>query len=141
MGGRKRHISVDCLGMLLGVLVTSANVQDRDACMPLLEQLRQLHRKITLVWADGGYAGRLDDFAREHLALALTIVKRPDDSTGFTVLPRRWCVERTLAWLIHCRRLVRDYERLPVTSEAMVMWSMTVLMGRRLARRQPPSPG
>ncbi|MFH8737901.1 transposase [Streptomyces sp. NPDC017964] len=74
-------------------------------------------------------------------SLALTIVKRPDDSAGFTVLPRRWCVERTLAWLIRRRHLVRDYERLPVTSEAMVMWSMTMLMGRRLARRRPPSSG
>ncbi|MFG2525137.1 transposase [Streptomyces sp. NPDC048527] len=127
--------------MLLVVLVTSASVQDRDAGLPLLEQLRRLHRKITLVWADGGYSGRLVDFAREHLALAPTIVKRPDDSTGFTVLPRRWCVERALAWLIHRRRLVRDYECLPVTSEAMVMWSMTMPMGRRLARRPPPSPG
>lgn len=66
-----------------------------------------------VVWADGGYAGRLVDFASESLALTLTIVKRPNDSSGFTVLPRRWCVERTLAWLIHRRRLVRDYERLP----------------------------
>ncbi|WP_442816904.1 transposase [Streptomyces sp. NBC_01445] len=74
-------------------------------------------------------------------SLALTIVKRPDDSAGFTVLPRRWCVERTLAWLIRRRGLVRDYERLPVTSEVMVMWSMTVLVGRRLARLRPPSPG
>ncbi|MEB8337055.1 IS5 family transposase [Streptomyces endophyticus] len=140
VGGRKRHISVDSLGMLL-VLVTGANVQDRDAGLPLLEQLRRLHHKITLIWADGGYGGRLVDFAREHLAMALTVVKRPDDSTGFTVLPRRWCVERTLARLMHRRRLVRDYERLPTTSEAMVMWSMTVLMGRRLARRRPHSPG
>jgi hypothetical protein len=71
-GGRKRHISVDCLGMLL---VTSKSVQGRDAGIPLLEQLRQLHSKITLVWADGGCSGWLVDFACEHLALALIIVK------------------------------------------------------------------
>ncbi|GGV74278.1 DDE transposase [Streptomyces longisporoflavus] len=138
VGGRKRHITVDSTGMLLVVLVTGADVQDRDAGLPLLEQLRRHHHKITLVWADGAYAGRLVDSARDHLALTLTVVRRPAASTGFTVLPRRWCVERTLAWLMHRRRLVRDYERLPATSEAMMLWSMTMLMGRRLARRRPP---
>ncbi|MFJ4321406.1 IS5 family transposase [Streptomyces lavendulae] len=135
VGGRKRHLAVDTAGRLLVVHVTPASVQDRDAAVPVLNRLRELHRKITLAWADGGYAGRLVDWARDVLGLAFTIVKRSDDQKGFVVLPRRWVVERTLAWLMHRRRLVRDYERLPATHEAMVMWSMTMVMGRRLARR------
>ncbi|MEU2835441.1 IS5 family transposase [Streptomyces lavendulae] len=138
VGGRKRHLAVDCAGLLLVVEVTAASVQDRDAAVPVLNRLRELHRKITLVWADGGYAGRLVEWAKDTLRLALAIVKRTDDQAGFVVLPRRWVVERTLAWLMHRRRLVRDYERLPATHEAMVMWSMTMVMGRRLTR-QPGS--
>lgn len=137
VGGRKRHLAVDCTGLLLAVSVTPASVQDRDAAVPVLNRLRQLHRKIAVVWADGGYAGRLVDWAKDALHLAVTIVRRSDGQKGFVVLPRRWVVERTLAWLMHRRRLVRDYERLPATHEAMVMWSMTMIMGRRLARRRP----
>ncbi|MEU0844060.1 IS5 family transposase [Streptomyces sp. NPDC005962] len=141
--GRKRHLVVDTLGLLLAVTVTAASVQDRDAARPVLERLRQRHRRIRLVWADGGYAGQLLGWARDHLRLTLTIVKRSDDTAGFVVLPRRWVVERSLAWLMRSRRLVRDYERLPATHEAMVMWSMTMLIGRRLARhhRAPRSDG
>ncbi|MFE9637190.1 IS5 family transposase [Streptomyces sp. NPDC006463] len=80
---------------------------------PLLARLRSLHRDITLVWADGGYTGGLIDWCREKLALTLEIVKRTDDMEGFVVLPRRWVVERTLSWLIHSRRLARDYETCP----------------------------
>ncbi|MDT0461390.1 transposase, partial [Streptomyces sp. DSM 41527] len=78
------------------------------------------HRTIQLVWADGGYAGRLVDWARNKLRLTLEIVKRSDDMRGFVVLPRRWCVERTLSWLMRSRRLARDYETRPATSEAVV---------------------
>ncbi|BDD69440.1 hypothetical protein GCM10023177_14680 [Streptomyces violaceoruber] len=76
----------------------------------------------------------LIDWAREKLALAVEVVKRTDDPKGFVVLPRRWVVERTLGWLMHSRRLCRDYETLPATSEAMTQWSMITRMGRRLAR-------
>ena len=96
VGGRKRHIVVDCLGLLLAVVVTAASVQDRDAAQPLLDRLRTRYRKIALVWADGGYAGRLVAWAAEKLQLTLQIVKRSDDTSGFVVLPRRWVVERTL---------------------------------------------
>ncbi|MCX4984743.1 IS5 family transposase [Streptomyces sp. NBC_00572] len=137
VGGRKRHIAVDCGGLLLAVRVTAASVQDRDAATPVLERLRELHRKIAVVWADSGYVGRLVGWAKDALHLALTIVRRSDDQKGFVILPRRWVVERTLAWLMHRRRLVRDYERLPATHETMVMWSMTMIMGRRLARGRP----
>ncbi|MFD4144634.1 IS5 family transposase [Streptomyces sp. NPDC058572] len=134
--GRKRHIVVDCLGLLLAVMVTTASVQDRHAAVPLLRSLRDRYRKITLVWADGGYAGALVTWAKQKLQLTVQVVKRSDDVKGFVVLPRRWMVERTLSWLFRSRRLVRDYETLPVVHEQMVLWSMTMLMSRRLARRR-----
>jgi transposase len=134
INGRKRHIVTDRLGLLLVVAVTAANTGDREAAVGLLTRLRALHRDICLVWADGGYTGSLIDWARQRLALALQIVKRTDDMEGFVVLPRRWVVERTLSWLMHSRRLCRDYETLTATSEAMIQWSMITRMGRRLAR-------
>ena len=88
----------------------------------------------TLLWADGGYTGSLVDWCRHKLALTLEIVKRTDDMEGFVVLPRRWVAERTFAWLMHSRRLARDYETLPASSEAMIRWSMVTRMSRRLAR-------
>ena len=124
----------DTLGLLLVVAVTAANIGDRDAAAGLLRRLRRLHRDITLVWADGGYTGDLVDWCRNKLALTLQIVKRTDDMKGFVVLPRRWVAERTFVWLMNSRRMVRDYETLPATSEAMIRWSMVTRMGRRLAR-------
>ncbi|MFI1292459.1 IS5 family transposase [Streptomyces sp. NPDC020792] len=100
VGGRKRHLVVDCLGLVLAVAVTAANVQDRGAAVPLLARLREMYFSIRLVWADGGYAGRLADWAAEKCLLTLEIVKRSDDMAGFVVLPRRWVVERTLSWLM-----------------------------------------
>lgn len=142
INGRKRHVIVDTLGLLLMVLVTPADVTDRDAACGILPPLRARYRRIRLVWADGGYTGRLVDWAHEKLQLTLEIVKRSDDMSGFVVLPRRWVVERTLSWLMRSRRLARDYETLPASSEAVALWSMTMLMGRRLARHQTPrSPG
>ncbi|MEU9175244.1 IS5 family transposase [Streptomyces sp. NPDC048420] len=138
VGGRKRHLVVDCLGLVLAVAVTAASV-DRDAAVPLLERLRKTYFSVRLVWADGGYAGRLVDWAAGKLQLTLDIVKRTDDTTGFVVLPRRWVVERTLSWLMRSRRLARDYERLPAMHEAMVLWSMTMLMSGRLAGRRRPA--
>ncbi|MFE1807214.1 transposase [Streptomyces sp. NPDC059533] len=134
--GRKRHIVVGCLGLLLAVMVTTANVTDRDAAMPLLERVRARHRRIVLVWADGSYAGRLVSWAKQRLGLALEIVKRSDDASGFVGLPRRRVVERTLSWLMRSRRPVRDYETLSAVHEQMVPWSMTMLMSRRPARRR-----
>lgn len=124
----------DYLGLLLVVAVTAANVGDREAAVPLLQRLRNLHRDICLVWADGGYSGQLVDWCRQKLAFALEVVKRTDDMEGFVVLPRRWVVERTLSWLMHSRRLCRDYETLTATSEAMILFSMITRMSRRLAR-------
>ncbi|MEU0648253.1 transposase [Streptomyces umbrinus] len=130
------HVVVDCLGLVLAVLVTAASVQDRDAAVGLLKRLRRQYLSIRLVWADGGYSGSLVDFAREKLQLTLDIVRRTDDTTVFVVLPRRWVVERTLSWLMRSRHLVRDYETLPAMHEAMVLWSMTMLMTGRLAGRR-----
>ncbi|MFD5123646.1 IS5 family transposase [Streptomyces sp. NPDC058385] len=150
INGRKRHVITDCLGLLLVVAVTAASVGDREAATGLLARLRMLHREIILVWADGSYTGGLVGWCRDRLALAFEIVKRTDDMEGFVVLPRRWVVERTLSWLMHSRRLARDYETLPATSEAMIRWSMITRMRRRLARpraagrrcllEQPPAP-
>jgi transposase len=134
INGRKRHIAVDTLGLLLCVLVTAASVQDRDGARPLLEQLAATCRRIRLVWADGGYAGKLLDWARTGLQIMLQIVKRSDTATGFVVLPRRWVVERTLAWIAGHRRCVRDYERLPTHHEAMVRWTMIRITSRRLTK-------
>ncbi|MET8030512.1 transposase [Streptomyces avermitilis] len=109
-------------------------LNDVRATVPLLQRLRNLHRDICLVWADGGYSGQLVDWCRQKLAFALEVVKRTDDMEGFVVLPRRWVVERTLSWLMHSRRLCRDYETLTATSEAMILFSMITRMSRRLAR-------
>lgn len=134
INGVKRHVVVDTLGLLLVVMVTAARVQDRDGAAPLLAVLRERFSTIRLVWADGGYAGRLVIWAAKVIGLTVTIVKRTDDTTGFAVLPRRWVVERTLAWLTRNRRLVRDYERRADTHEAMTTIAMIALMSRRLAR-------
>jgi transposase len=140
VNGRKRHLAVDTLGLLLVVMVTAASVQDRDAGRALLWRLRASFRGVRLCWADGGYAGRLVAWAAAVLRLGVQIVrKRPGQST-FEVLPRRWVVERTLAWIAKHRRTVRDYERLPDHHAAMVTWAMVAVMIRRLARshRAPP---
>jgi transposase len=134
INGRKRHIAVDTLGLLLCVLVTAASVQDRDGARPLLDLLAGYCQRVRLVWADGGYAGKLVDWARHTCGIVLQIVKRSDDMTGFVVLPRRWVVERTLAWITRHRRCVRDYERLPAHHEAMVRWSMIRITSRRLTK-------
>jgi transposase len=143
INGRKRHVVVDSLGLLLTVIVTAASVQDRDGAFRLLALLRERFSTISLVWADGGYAGRLVNWARQALALTVTIIKRSDDTTGFAVLPRRWVVERTFGWLLRYRRLVRDYERRPEHHEAMVLWATVAIMTRKLARTTsgtPPHP-
>ena len=132
VNGRKRHIAVDTGGLLLEVLAIPASVQDRDAARPLLWNLRRARRRIRLAWADGGYAGQLVPWASAAVRLTVEIVKRPDDLHTFKVLPRRWVVERTLAWITSYRRCARDYERLPASHEATVLWAMIILMGRRL---------
>jgi putative transposase len=130
--GRKRHIVVDTLGLLLAVVVHAANIQDRDGAKLVLAKLVGRFPRLKLIWADGGYAGQLVEWARTFGGWLLEIVKRPLDSHQFQVLPRRWVVERTLAWLGRCRRLSKDYEELPQTSEAWAQVAMIHLMLRRL---------
>jgi len=134
VNGRKRHLAVDSAGLLLAVVVTVAGIQDRDGACRLLAALRAKFSTITLIWADGGYAGRLVIWAKAVLAFTVTIVKRTDDLAGFRVIPRRWVVERTLAWISKHRRCVRDYETLPEHHEAMIQIAMIMTMSRRLAR-------
>jgi transposase len=138
INGRKRHVVVDTLGLLLGVMVTAADTGDRIAAQVLLGQVADVHHRLELVWADGGYTGSLVEHCLAAFALVLAIVKRSDDMRGFVVLPKRWIVERLFAHLMRSRRLVRDFERRTASAEAMVYWSMTLLMTRRLAR---PGPG
>ena len=140
VNGRKRHIAVDVLGLLLTVLVTAAGVRDRDGAKPLLWNLRRAFPSVKLTWADGGYAGKLVGWAKTAFKLTLQIVKRPEDLLTFKILPRRWVVERTLAWITRHRRTVRGYERLPAHHETMIYWAMIAVMARRLARQPRPGP-
>jgi len=135
--GRKRHIIVDTLGLLMCVLVHSADIQDRDGAKLLLAKIKDRFPRLQLIWADGGYAGQLVEFVKTQFKWVLEIVKRSDDVAGFQVLPRRWVVERTLAWLSRNRRLSKDYERLPQTSEAFCYLAMSHLMLKRLAPKAP----
>lgn len=132
--GRKRHIAVDTLGLLLAIVVTAAGIQDRDGAYRLLAALRARFTTISHIWADGGYAGRLLSWAAKILSLTVEMVKRTDKTTGFLVLPRRWVVERTFGWIVKHRRCVRDYQTLPEHHEAIVHIAMIMTMSRRLAR-------
>jgi putative transposase len=134
INGRKRHIATDTTGLLLVVLVTAANVQDRDAGRLLLWALHTCFPRVGKVWADGGYAGQLVGLAATAYRISVEIVRKLAGQAGFTVLPRRWVVERTLAWITRSRRTVRDYERRPEHHAAIVQWSMIIIMTRRLAR-------
>lgn len=134
VGGRKRHIAVDTMGLLLAIVITAASTQDRDAAHQLLARLRERFSTISLAWADGGYTGRLLTWASKVTHLTVNIVKRSDNARGFVVLPRRWVVERTFAWISKHRRCVRDYETLPAHHEAMVHIAMISVMSRRLTR-------
>ncbi len=136
INGRKRHLLTDTLGFLLAVLVTPASTTDREAARILLSAAKGRFERLSRVWADGGYTGHLVDWSATQLGIGVDVVRRGDDVSGFQVLPRRWVVERTFAWCLRSRRLVRDYERCTDTSEVVVLWSMTMLMSRRLAVRQ-----
>ena len=131
--GVKRHIAVDVNGLLLAVVVTAASIQDRDAAHRLLAALRGSFSTIGLVWADGGYPGRLLIWAKDVLTVTMQIIKRIPGATGFHVRPRIWVVERSFAWINKHRRCVRDYETRPDHHEAMVHLAMITTMTRRLA--------
>lgn len=124
--------------MILTVVVHEANIQDRDGAKLVFQRLKGLFTRLVLIWADGGYAGQLIEWTQTFAQWTLQIVKRCDDLAGFHVLPRRWVVERTFGWLGRYRRLSKDYEQLPASSETFILMAMINLMSRRLAAGKTP---
>lgn len=150
--GRKRHVVVDTKGLVVALKVHAANIADRDAAPLVLQGVADQYPRITKLWTDSGYNGRFRSWAAAYLPWHVEIVKHwwtgrsgfwvapgqepPLIPRGFHVLPKRWIVERTCAWLGNYRRLSKDYERLPETSETFVYAAMSRLMVRRLVRQQ-----
>ncbi|MGI9435968.1 MAG: IS5 family transposase, partial [Geminicoccaceae bacterium] len=133
--GRRRHILTDTTGLLVAAMVHEANIQDRDGAVPLLISIRQRWPWLRYVFADGGYAGsKLEDALAKAGRWTLDIVKRSDTAKGFELLPRRWFVERTLAWLNRNRRLAKDFDATIESAKAWLMIASVKLMARRLAR-------
>jgi putative transposase len=160
--GRKRHLLVDTEGLVLEARVHSARVPDQDGIRPLLEPVRDRFARLSHLWVDAGYQGRGKRWAEEAMGLSVEVVRKPRKPIpekvaelwaaewskegkavdwqslmpprGFRVLPRRWVVQRTFAWISHNRRMAKDYERLCATGEAFIYAAMTRLMVRRLAR-------
>ena len=138
--GRKRHVVVDTLGLLLWVIVGPANVQDRDGARPLLQAVIQRFSTLRKIWADSGYAGALVHWFQAQVGThdcVLEIVRRLEGVSGFHILPKRWIVERTLGWWVKSRRLARDYETSTQSSESMIYLTMIRLMLKRLANANP----
>lgn len=135
--GRKRHLTVDLLGLVLRVLVTSASIPDRQGAKKVLKRVHCMGEgvnRLHTIWMDGGYRG--EDFRHwviDNFRWLVEIVLRPLEKTGFVLLPKRWVVERTFGWLNWCRRLSKDYERLPKTSETFIYIAIIRIMVRRLA--------
>ena len=123
---------MDTLGLILAIVVHAGNVQDRDGAKLVLAKLLGFFPRLSLIWGDGGYAGKLIEWTKTLGGWTLQIVKRNDDLKGFVVLPRRWIVERTFAWLGRYRRLSKDYETLTDNSETMIRIAMINLMVHRL---------
>jgi transposase len=132
--GVKRHLAVDVNGLLLTVVVSAASIQDRDAAHRRLAALRGSFCTIGLVWADGGYLGRLLIWAKDVLTRTVQIIKRIPGATGFHVRPRIWVVERSFAWINKQRRCARDYDTRADHHQAMAHRAMITTMTRRLAR-------
>jgi putative transposase len=135
--GRKRHLSVDTLGLVLRVLVTAASVPEREGGQQVLQKVKQMGhrvRRVHTVWVDGGYDGApFYQWAMDVLRWVVWVVLRPEAAKGFVLLKKRWKVERTFGWWNRYRRLSKDYEVLPETSEAFIYLAMIRIMVRRLA--------
>ncbi len=116
------------MGLILKVVVHSADIQDRDGAKLVFKRMRKYFKRLKLIWADGGYAGKLIKFVGRYYHCILEIVKRTDDLKGFKILPKRWIVERTFGWFNNYRRLSKDYEYDPKTSETMIYIAMTSLI-------------
>ena len=121
------------MGLLLVVVVHAANIQESDGAKLVLRRARGRFPRLRLIWADQGYKAHFVEWAKAATGWAVEVVARPKDQKGFAVLPRRWVVERTFAWLGRSRRLSKDYEGLPETSEAWIHIAMIHLMLKRLA--------
>jgi putative transposase len=154
LSGRKRHLLVDTMGLLLKVVVHAADIQDREGVKLLLEPIKGRFPRISLVWVDNGYTGTGRTWIKEHMDWEVVVVSHPrrprgmwvlpgqeidwslfERPKGFRHLPRRWVVERTLAWIGRYRRMSKDYEYLTSSSEAMVYLTMLRLMLTRLAKQ------
>lgn len=129
--GRKRHILTDTDGRLLAVHVHGADVQDRDGAEGVLKRSRARYPFVEYAFADGGYAGRLVDWTKQKTQITLQIVRRNASIKGFEVLPQRWVVERTFAWIIKNRRFVRDYEQLTPVAETLIVIAAAATLIRR----------
>ncbi len=143
LAGRKRHLLVDTGGLVLGAHVHAASLHDRDGSRGLLtEELKEDLPRLQLLWADGAYTRSFREWAEQERGWRVEVPRHRDRQLwrygleekprGFVVLPRRWVVERTFAWLGQARRLAKDYERLPETGVAMILWAMSRIMLRRL---------
>ncbi len=135
INGRKRHVLVDTLGLVLGVVVTPANCPEREGAQQLLSQVAGWFPLLRKIWADGGYTGEaFETWVTDHWSkIQVEIVKRSDQAKGFALLAHRWVVERTFGWLMRHRRLVRDYERTTSSAEAWIYLAMIRIQLRRLA--------
>ena len=132
--GIKRHVVVDVLGLLIGVIVHAGNIQDRDGAKLLILRVKDRLPRVKLIWADGGYQGQLIEWVDKHAKWTLEIVKRTDDLSTFKVLPHRWIVERTFGWLSYWRIMNRHHERKYDTAENIMRIAMTKNMLRYLSR-------
>lgn len=135
--GRKRFMTVDTLGLVLRVLVTAANVGEREGGKQVLKRVKHSNEQVsrlTTLWVDGGFDGEpFMQWVMDFCRWIVQVVLRPEQTKGFVLLKKRWVVERTFGWLMGCRRLVRDYELLPETSETFIYLAMIRIMVRRLA--------
>jgi len=125
--------AIRLVGLVLAVLVTSAAISDRLGAQLVLARLGASLQRLRLLWVDGAYRGSLVDWVAAHFPFRLAPILRPVTVHGFVLLPKRWVIERTFAWLLMQRRLVRDFEVLPASSEAFIQIAMIRLMLRRLA--------
>ncbi len=133
MKGRKRHLLVDTEGLIVRAVVLPADIPDRDGARDVCHVAAPICPQLEHLWADRAYAGFLVDWMRDEYGWRLEIVSKPSDQAGFVVHPRRWVVERTFAWLGTYRRLSKDYEELPESSEAWIYATSVQLMLKRLA--------
>jgi transposase len=135
--GRKRFLTVDTLGLVLRVWVSAASVGEREGGKQVLQRVKQQGQAVSrlhTIWVDGGFSGDLFmQWVMDVCRWIVQVVLRPEQTKGFVLLKKRWVVERTFGWLMHCRRLTRDYEKLPETSEALIYLAMIRIMVRRLA--------